>query len=657
MDRLIPASKFQELLLAALTKFYNGSPSTSKEALSVETNDERPTREHNPATRRLFEGLLYSWYFIVPDFLITIFMLVLLFTFLFWRSRLRSWKRQRRRRTTQSLQNDFHRRLEAPLDGQDTSWKNDGSSEALSSDSTLQGVSLSPETSSPNPAGGERSQLLIKPRNSNNTSWKQHWSYRIRAYLVYQPKPIPFFNKTLPSNHTTIAVLALIGIELFYTCYSIPFSTPTLFIFADRTSIMFAINLPLLYLLAAKNQPLKLLTGYSYESLNIFHRRLGEFMCLLAFLHSAGMFGVWYTLLRPTGTTLVEYLLSKIILLGLGTFVAYELLYLTSLGSFRQKRYEIFLAAHVFLQVAALVLLWFHHHRSRIPVGIALGIFIIDRLVYRTLLKPTTVTASLEVKDQCTVIICARIPRSQKQRKWRTLVCSDIKSGWNSTEHVFLTVPSLSQKHITQAHPFTIASKAPDFRDSESNLQLIVRARNGFTSDLLKFSQSHDETEIRIDGPYGSQSAVETLQNCDIPIIIAGGSGIAVTWPLIWSILSPDSPKDIESSALTGLLTRILFIWVVRETSHLTWLHPGSLDELRSQGVDVVIPEPTAHYGHPDIAEIIAPWIAKHDSENARKISIVCSGPDGLNRAVTNLCSSLLHQGRNVNVEIEKFGW
>lgn len=625
----------------------------------MERNVGNPNIKDNPKARRLFEGVLYSWNFVAPNFLITNLILVLLFTLLHWGSRLMSRKNRRQKKTTQRLRTDIDRHSQTPFESQDTSYKSDDSSENLSSDSTLHGVSSSSKISSLNSVQGERSPLLVKRggNDDDKASRRLHWSYRVRAYLVYQPKPIPIFNKILPSNHATVAVLVFIGIELFYTCYNITFSIPTLFILADRTSVMFAINLPLLYLLAAKNQPLKLLTGYSYESLNIFHRRLGEYMCLLAFLHSAGMFGVWFTLLRPSGMTLIEYLLKRIILLGLGAFVAYEMLYFTSLGSFRRKWYELFLATHIFLQVAALVLLWFHHHRSRIPVATALGIFLLDRLVYRTVLKTKTVVASLEVQGDSTVIIRVRISMPKNQRKWRSLAYSDINSGWKYTEHVFLTVPSLSPKHFIQAHPFTIASKPPDVNASESNLELIIRGRDGFTSDLLKFSRGHDKAKIRIDGPYGSQSAVEALEDCDIPIIIAGGSGIAVTWPLIWSVLSPDSTKDIESFAFTGLPTRTLFIWIVRETSHLNWLNPGSLDELRSKGVDVVIPKPTAHYGHPDIDDIIAPWLADHDPNHARKISIVCSGPDGMNRAVTNLCSSLLHQGRNATVEIAKFGW
>jgi hypothetical protein len=41
-----------------------------------------------------------------------------------------------------------------------------------------------------------------------------------------------------------------------------------IFILADRAGLMFVVNLPVLYVLAAKtNQPIKLLTGWSYEGL------------------------------------------------------------------------------------------------------------------------------------------------------------------------------------------------------------------------------------------------------------------------------------------------------------------------------------------------------------------------------------------------------
>jgi hypothetical protein len=95
----------------------------------------------------------------------------------------------------------------------------------------------------------------------------------IQAFLIYQPCPIPLVNKVLLSNAYTVIIIGFIMLNIFYTFFHINFTIFELFAFADRCSLVFAANLPLLYLLAAKTQPPRVLTGYSYEPLNIIHHR------------------------------------------------------------------------------------------------------------------------------------------------------------------------------------------------------------------------------------------------------------------------------------------------------------------------------------------------------------------------------------------------
>ncbi|MCJ1463594.1 hypothetical protein MMC07_002202 [Pseudocyphellaria aurata] len=573
------------------------------------------------------------------------------FTVFHWTSKFGSWRSRRKRANEGRLGVMSSKAAEA------THSVSFGSTGASSSGSTLQDNSSSPRTY--NPEYGEQIPLLKNHPKTRHSQGLQV-SRAVKAWLVYQPKPIPFFNKTLPSNGTSVTILAFIGIQIFFALYRVPLSIATIFVFADRASLLFAANLPVLYLFAAKNQPIKFLTGYSYESLNIIHRRLGEVMCLLALFHAAGFVAVWYTLLRPVGFTFVRFLLEKIILLGIATFVVYELLYFTSLGSFRQWRYEVFLGLHVSLQVFALIFLWFHHHGSRPYVYAALAIFIIDRFVYRMTLKTEKATGTLEVKDdKATVVFSTRVPTTPKRWAWSNLLNSNLTHGWKATEHVFLTVPELSRKHVFQAHPFTIASKAPSPVDADLHLELIIRAQNGFSRDLLRYGQGHKSVAVRLDGPYGSQSAVEMLQDSDINIIVAGGSGIAVAWPLAWSVIDAQTDDDLEFMSLSNP-KKLLFVWVVRDSSHLDWLGPTKIEELRTKGVEVLIPPPTAQDGHPDIEHILGTWITRCSSNRSRvspKVGVVCSGPDGLNRGVRNTCSALLYQGHDVSVEIEKFGW
>lgn len=672
MDLGALPSEIQTLLRYALRT----SPVLSSASTPLHSTDKDGfAPEGDKRFKKLIDGIHFSQKLILSYQLVLI-GLLLIFTAIHWGSRFRSW--YRRRNPIRSRYEGAQRGIRNTGGGKGDVIIESSSRGSLSSNSTRQ------EDFQANNQDSKHTldeQSLLLPRASIAKAPPLRWTLtrRIRAWLVYQPRPIPIINKTLPSNGTTLAVLAFIGLQIFYTFFKISLSFSMLFVFADRTSLVFVANLPLLYLFAAKNQPIKLLTGYSYESLNILHRRLGEVMCLLALLHSAGMVGVWYTVLQPAGITLIKFLLIKMILLGIGAFLAYEILYFTSLGSFRQRWYELFLGVHVVLQVAALVLVWFHHRRSRWYVGVALAIFLIDRLMYRISVKTMTVRASLEVQeDMRTVVLRAPISTpATKHKRAKSMLGAGITAGWKATEHVFLTVPSLAHKHIIQAHPFTIASKAPSNDENEANLDLITRAQDGFSADLVRYAKSHDTVTIRVDGPYGSQSAVQLLQDSDYAVIVAGGSGIAVAWPLVWSVINDGAaaPWDLEHSILSPASRnkkrkKVLFVWITRDRSHTSWLGDHKLAELRANdGVTLMMPPPTSTHGHPDIANILREWIhdnaVDHDDNDddgrrggGGKIGVVASGPDGMNRAVRNVCSDILRdEGRDVTVEVEKFGW
>lgn len=494
--------------------------------------------------------------------------------------------------------------------------------------------------------------------------------------MMYQPPPIPIIGKSLPSNAMTMFIFTLFGLNLFFLLYQVPFTIDMIFIFADRAGLVFAINLPCLYLIAAKNQPTKLLTGHSYEALNIIHRRLGEWLCLLAVLHVGGMMIVWYTVLRPESITLGHFLVIPLVILGIGAFVSYELLYFTSLRSFRQRWYELFLASHITLQIAALVFLYFHHSGSRPYVIASLVVFAVDRLYFRLYSSTITTTATVTTTaDSSTVIVHAKIP----QAKHTTLlfIDSSLHHSWYPGSHVFITVPALSPAHIFQAHPFSIFSPPPPspsaFSASESNgptstLTLLIRAHDGFSSDLLRDAQqkaalaSANILKVRLDGPYGSHSAFHMLQASDITILIAGGSGVAVTWPMVRCLYSSDIEfTDPETALQRAVKRNIFFVWVVRSAEHYKWLDRDQLSDLAGKrGVTVAMPPPTEKAGErPDVRETMRTWLEGLGERFSAKskIGVVVSGPDGMTRNVRNGCAELVGQGYDVEVEVKKFGW
>lgn len=532
-----------------------------------------------------------------------------------------------------------------------------------SSSSTVEGNvtppgPLKPHQKADSHAAESTPLLATRLRRRRNAIWAPY--YISKAILQYQPPPIPVINKTIPTNAVSLLVLAWVALILFYNLYRMPLSFMYLFVFADRCGIIFISNLPLLYLLAAKNQPIEFLTGYSYESLNIFHRRVGEVMCLEAFLHFLGMVAVWYGMLRHLGFTLAKFIFNPVVLLGLAAFIAYELIYFTSLGSFRKRWYEVFLVLHIILQAAGLAFLWFHHYTSRPYVGIALAIFLVDRLVYRLWLKSSTHTATLTVmEDDETVLVSSNWDVSNRSFANR-LLSHNMKHGWAPNEHIFISVPALSRTHVLQTHPFTIFSAAPNIHKTQSNqgehawLTLLIRAQaeSGFTHRLLTYARTHPQTRIRLDGPYGSSHALDLLSSSSTAVLIAGGSGIAVAYPLLYALLRP-APGDPEN-ALAKSRRSVRLLWITHSPAHRLWVPEEKLKELRDWGLDVLIPPPTALAGRPDVCSVVGEWV---DAEARGKTGVVVSGPEGLVRDVRNLCAGKMWEGRDVGLAVEKFGW
>ena len=288
-------------------------------------------------------------------------------------------------------------------------------------------------------------------------------------------------------------------------------------------------------------------------------------------------------------------------------------------------------------------------------------IFLVDRLVYRMTLKSHTTQASLEImEDRSTVLVRAISPLQTSDGLRGLLQKPGVGGGWKGTEHVFLSIPSLARKHWLQAHPFTIASRAPSESQPDARLELIIRAQDGFSNDILQYAKAHTHTTVRLDGPYGSQSAVRMLRNSNMAVVISGGSGIAIGRPLVWSVLDSRREIHMEAPIEASSFKKILLIWIVRHQSHRSWVSQDEIRNIKQSGVDVVIPPPTETHGHPNIQACVTRWIEAHGAgiiPSPQEVGIVCSGPDGMNRSVRNLASALISKGHSIHVEIEKFGW
>lgn len=624
---------------------------TSRLSLVLSTlSNENPVREIPTDPERLqylrnLIAYILNGRTIIFTYNVALLVILALFSLLHLRERIRERSRWRK------IEQDSVTALECVRKTvNDSAAANENEAESSSS-STLEGSLSSQVTLKAADADVERQPLLgPRRRKSFSKGLGSRLVNSLKSLLMYQPRPIPFINRTLPSNGTSLFVSAFLGLNIFYHLYQLPFELKYFFAFADRAGIIFVVNLPLLYLLAAKNQPLKILTGQSYEALNIYHRRVGELMCFEAFVHFAGMI-IWRLWISPSwlkSNSFYNYITHPLVLWGIGAFASYELLYFTSLGSFRQRWYELFLASHVILQVAALAFLWLHFFTSRPYVLASLVIFLVDRLVWRLWMKSANFTADVTVlEDDQTLLLSVDwdIPIS-KGRACLDSFSQSIRHGWRPADHVFISIPILGRSHSLQAHPFTIASAAPVTDSvhlpSHAWLSLLIRVQSGFTSELLDHARSNSRIGIRLDGPYGSQDPLNMLRSCDDAVLIAGGSGIAVVFPLAWDLATSHSGKR-----------QVHLIWVIHSRSQRSWIPEERITELRELGVHVTIPEPTNEAGRPDIPSYVADLVASSEG----RVGFVVSGPDGLNRTARNACAEAVKSGADIQLRVEKFGW
>ncbi|EXJ83018.1 hypothetical protein A1O3_06835 [Capronia epimyces CBS 606.96] len=505
-----------------------------------------------------------------------------------------------------------------------------------SSSSTLGGTVTPPQKDS----AAETTPLLSQ--HGFSTRERPAPLSRLRSLLMYQPRPtraLTSQRNVLPDNGTTLIVVFFFGLNLFYLLYRVPLSETGVFILADRAGLLFVVDLPVLYLLAAKtNQPIKALTGWSYEGLNIFHRRLGEWMIGFAIIHMLGMFATWYALLRPIGYTLLRYLTARVVFLGIAAILSYFIIFFTSIGWFRHLYYEVFLGLHIIFQVAALGFLFFHYPTATPYVIATFAIWAVDRLLWRISLSSRRVMATLEVApDEQTILVHCEIDIQKKIFG----MGAHLHHGWLPGQHVFLTIPSMGFKYRFQTHPFTIASPAPPRNPTVKSwpLQLVIRSIDGFSHDLLKFARHHHHCDVILDGPHGGVEALEAAHYAERVCFVAGGSGIAVTYPLAWDVrvkleLQADAlvrtravyeggAETVPAVTDRGSLAQpsaYTHFWVRQDPRHRKWItmFPRADTVKGDHGEDKYMENLTKEDGYEDVASIVT-----HTFDTRR------SGPEG----------------------------
>lgn len=348
-----------------------------------------------------------------------------------------------------------------------------------------------------------------------------------------------------------------------------------------RAAWLAVAQVPLLIVLAGKNNLIGLVTGVSYERLNVLHRWVSRILLLLASLHLGYQNYGW----SLYGLVHMEWSTDTCPPTGIAAYAILLWLNLSTLAPFRNFSYEFFVIQHLITFFGFIIAIMIHLPStalySRVYIYIPIALYIADRLI-RTLrfaynnIRPGRATLTAFEGDVTKI----RVPIKHVQK-------------WRPGAHVLLKVPNLG---LVQSHPATIAS-VPSSHNND--LVFFLKGHKGFTKRLLKSANSSTATLLPktqqdaiapqqthtalIDGPYGGSHA--DFAAFDTVLLIAGSTGVTFILPQLLDIAHRASSQRLP-------VRRLEFVWVVKNSSWTSWISEELSDafaQLRASGIDVGI--------------------------------------------------------------------
>ncbi|KAG2138475.1 ferric reductase like transmembrane component-domain-containing protein [Suillus clintonianus] len=403
-------------------------------------------------------------------------------------------------------------------------------------------------------------------------SWRRIPLGLVNAYRVIAFRWTLEFGKRYTLNmaevSVTMAYLSFLFIWAFINTTNLEGHALDITYWCNRSGTLAASQFPLITALGTKNNIVSLITGISYDKLNYVHRMMSRVVFILLCVHA--------------GSEIVEnapfqpFLKEPWLRCGITAIVALTILCVVSLRPIRAQAYELFFYVHLAMVMTFLVCAYFHTQYDGLTYWIypCFVIWGLDRLIrivglvvfnssYFGFRSGSAMDATAElISDDFVRLRFHRPPHFR----------------WAPGQTAYLIMPSVSRLPF-EAHPFTIASfnsnifdvAAEQKPEGEKYTQITDRAlgssapfwkelvffinvRQGFTARLKEAASRGDKLKVFIDGPYGP---APNLGSYDTSVLIAGGSGVSYTLPILLGII--EGVRNGKSSC-----GRVVFIWSIR---------------------------------------------------------------------------------------------
>ncbi|ODV63476.1 ferric reductase family protein ASCRUDRAFT_83429 [Ascoidea rubescens DSM 1968] len=323
---------------------------------------------------------------------------------------------------------------------------------------------------------------------------------------------------------------------------------------ADRAGILAFAHLPLLILLAGRNNLTILLTGLPYKSLIMYHKWTSRMMFLNSTFH-----GILYSLIEIKKGSYLKSFKTDYFFWGVFSTIVCGILMFQSLHFFRNHYYEIFLYGHILF--AGIFFLFIYYHCKRLGwhgyIHLSVLFWASDRVIrIINIIRFGFPIAKIRYLSDDTFKVTI------KRRK-----------NWKPFPGCYIFIYFLKGKNFYQSHPFSII----DSILNPNEITIYIKIKEGITfeiGEMLKKSiNNNKEINIRVavEGPYGHGPNFKNYNNI---LLIAGGNGIPGPLYDAINMIKKDGYKNLRY---------IKLIWVVKNFESIKFIYP---ELLRLIGID-----------------------------------------------------------------------
>ncbi|MCJ1467213.1 hypothetical protein MMC07_005836 [Pseudocyphellaria aurata] len=369
---------------------------------------------------------------------------------------------------------------------------------------------------------------------------------------------------------------------------------------AYRIGFVALAQLPLVVLLAGKNNIIGFLIGSSYERLNWLHRWTARILFLTVTLHMGFWFVDWarYDYIKHKMAT------DLITRRGFAAWCVLLWIVLSSFAPIRRWNYEFFVIQHIVTITGFAAAVYLHIPAEvKVWVWMPIGFAIFDRLVRALMVLYANVSIFHPKRGRDGFWACKATLEPLGSDMTRIIV-ENPPIHWSAGQHLLLSCHQIAP---LQSHPFTIASIPQD-----GKLVFLVKSKTGGTKRIFKHAQKYQglpmtnansgasyRAPIVIEGPYGN---LPSMRQFDSVLLIAGSSGGTFTVPLMrdivfsWKSQEPSQRSRASLRSPGGTVTRyIRFVWVVKSRDQFGWFAAQlttvaqDVEQLRSKGHKIQI--------------------------------------------------------------------